>query len=117
MFGERSRDPAPIIIMRERVRMLSVPIVWGRAPALGLLVASGVVVGRDTGEKEKEVNHTGATYLLPEQKKGWSLMVCARSPQIAQARRERHSRLRGARREPLSPLLRFRFLVSSSGLL
>ncbi len=65
--------PCSIIIMRERVRMLSVPIVWGRAPALGLLVASGVVVGRDTGEKEKEVNHTGATYLLPEQKKGWSL--------------------------------------------
>ena len=28
-------------------------IVWGRAPALGLLVASGVVVGRDTEKKKR----------------------------------------------------------------
>ncbi len=75
--------------------MLSVPIVWGRAPALGLLVASGVVVGRDTGEKEKEVNHTGATYLLPEQKKE---MEC---PEQKASSKRRHI-ARGRTREPLA---------------
>ena len=54
MFGERSRDPAPIIIMRERVRMLSVPHSrWGRAPDVGSIGASGVVVGRDHRRKRK----------------------------------------------------------------